>query len=125
MKVRISGNKIRFRLRKQEVSAFEETGTLLEVLEFGTSTQDRLVFIVQSSETPDPKIEFNLGTTTVLLPKMVAEELSQTDRVGFDFDIDTGKGKSVYILIEKDFSCLDGSDADNEDTYANPNEQSC
>jgi hypothetical protein len=125
MKVRISGNKIRFRLRKQEVSALEEKGTLTEVLEFGSSAGDQLIFILQSSESPESKIEFNLGTTTVLLPKGVAEELSQTDRVGFDFDINTGMDKSVYVLIEKDFNCLDGSDADNEDTYANPNEQSC
>jgi hypothetical protein len=125
MKVRIAGNKIRFRIRKQEVAAFHETGRLSEVLEFGTSMEDRLVFILQSSEPIEAKIKFDKGTTTVLLPDNVAEELSLTERIGFDFNIDTGMNKSVYVLIEKDFSCLDGSDGDNEDTYANPNEQTC
>jgi hypothetical protein len=125
MKVRIAGNKIRFRLRKQDVSVFYETGTLKEVLELGAGPKDQLVFILQSSEMPEAKIQYSLGTTTLLLPAAIAEELSQTDRVGFDFDIKTTIDKSVYVLIEKDFSCLDGSDADNEGTYANPNEQAC
>jgi hypothetical protein len=125
MKVRLAGNKIRFRLRKQEVAAFHETGILNEVLDFGNAPQDRLVFKLQTSELGEAEIDFNAGVTTVLLPKSVGEELSQTERIGFDFEIDTRKGKVVYVLIEKDFSCLDGSDADNEDTYANPNEQTC
>jgi hypothetical protein len=125
MKVRIAGNKIRFRLRKQEVATLQESGVLTEVLEFGTAPQDALVFSVQLSDSTEARIDFNAGKTTLLLPRIVAEELSQTDRIGFDYNIMTEKGKDVYVLIEKDFNCLDGSDADNEDTYANPNEQAC
>jgi hypothetical protein len=125
MKIRIAGNKIRFRLRKPDVADLHEKGILTEILEFGSSVQDRLVFSLELSANAEAKIQYRVGTTIVFLPGNVAEELSQTDRVGFDFDIDTGKGKLVCVLIEKDFSCLDGSDADNEGTYANPNEESC
>jgi hypothetical protein len=125
MKVRIAGNKIRFRLRKQDVADFHEKGILTAMLEFGSSAQDQLVFSLELSASAEAKIQYNSGATIVFLPTNVAEELSETDRVGFDFDIDTGKGKMVYVLIEKDFSCLDGTDADNADTYANPNEEAC
>lgn len=125
MKIRIAGNKIRFRLRKQDVSELYQNGKLTEMLEFGPEVQDRLVFSLQVEQTDEAKIEYYPGNTKVLLPGNVAVELSETERVGFDFDIDTGKGKLVYVLIEKDFSCLDGSDADNAGTYTNPNEQTC
>ena len=29
---------------------------------------------------------------------------------------------TLALLIEKDFACLDGSEADNEDTFPNPND---
>lgn len=125
MKVRLAGNKIRFRLRKQDVADLYENGMLTEVLEFGTESQDKLVFSLQSAEIDEPTIQYTSGNTLIQLPKSIAEELSETDRVGFDFDIDTGKDRMVYVLIEKDFSCLDGSDADNTGTYTNPNEQIC
>ncbi|MDB5020582.1 MAG: hypothetical protein JWQ28_1709 [Pedobacter sp.] len=125
MKVRIAENKIRFRLRKHDVADLHEIGIITQVLEFGSGMEDRLAFTLQSSENAEANIQYSMGNTTVLLPVSVAEELNGTDRIGFDFSIDTGKGKLIDVLIEKDFSCLDGSDGDNADTYANPTQQAC
>jgi hypothetical protein len=125
MKVRIAGNSIRFRLRKQDVAALHSSGFVLDLLEFGAEPEDRLEFKLETAEVLEPQIQYSTGATTVLLPRMVVEEFIQTERVGFDFDINTGRERSVYVLVEKDFSCLDGSDADNDGTYANPNEQTC
>jgi hypothetical protein len=125
MKVRIAGNTIRFRLRKQDVASLEKHGLVLDLLEFGAGQEDRLEFKLETAEALEPQIRYSAGATTILLPRSVVEEFSQTDRVGFNFNIDTGRDRSVYVLVEKDFSCLDGSDADNEETYVNPNEQTC
>ena len=44
-----------------------------------------------------------------------------TDQVGIAEDISLGELGALTLLIEKDFACLDRSDEDNKDTFANPN----
>jgi len=44
-----------------------------------------------------------------------------TDQVGIAEDIALADLGSLALLIEKDFACLDQSEADNEDTFPNPN----
>jgi hypothetical protein len=40
--------------------------------------------------------------------------------VDFDAKVDTRKGRTISILVEKDFMCIDGSEAENEGAYPNP-----
>jgi hypothetical protein len=44
-----------------------------------------------------------------------------TDQVGIAEDINLGENGSLALLIEKDFACLDGSEAENQDAFPNPN----
>jgi hypothetical protein len=41
--------------------------------------------------------------------------------VGVYADLTLGDGRALSVAIEKDFACLDRSDAENEDTFPNPN----
>jgi hypothetical protein len=50
----------------------------------------------------------------VFMPYSCCEEWLETDRVGFE-----QKG-SLYLLIEKDFQCLDNVAEDQSDNYPNP-----
>jgi len=34
--------------------------------------------------------------------------------------VDVGPRGTLDLIVEKDFACLDGSDADNLETFANP-----
>lgn len=43
-----------------------------------------------------------------------------TDPVGNIENISLGSHGSLDVIIEKDFACLDRSDKDNKDTFANP-----
>jgi hypothetical protein len=45
--------------------------------------------------------------------------------VGFSADVDSGKGRRISLLVEKDFMCMDGREEDNVGSYPNPlaNEQ--
>ena len=45
---------------------------------------------------------------------MIAE-LVETERVGFE-----EKGDPLYLLVEKDFTCLDQVEEDQSDNYPNP-----
>jgi hypothetical protein len=120
MKVRILGNSIRYRLRQKEVLQFQELGEVREISSFGAGNSDKLSFVLKKSSRTGFKITLWSCTVTIEVPKSVCDEWTNTDLVGFEEDIDTGKGETIKILVEKDFKCLDGSDAENEDAYPNP-----
>src|SRR5215212_5318924 len=116
MKVRISGNSIRFRLKQTEVQNFQQHGKISEVTEFGTEEEDKLTFTLLTSANQFAVIK-QLTTITIEVPEGIANEWTDTSLVGFEKSIDTGKGKIIKVLVEKDFKCLDGSDKENEDSY--------
>jgi hypothetical protein len=43
------------------------------------------------------------------------------DEVGVYAEVALGGDQSLSVAIEKDYACLDRSDAENEDTFQNPN----
>ena len=123
MKVRILGNSIRLRLRQKEVFYFQETGTFTETISFGPGRAYQLSFVLKKSSCNEFKIAFHRNTVTIEAPDSVCNEWTNTDLVGFEECIDTDLEYKVKILVEKDFKCLDGSDAENEGAYENPNVQ--
>lgn len=120
MKIRILGNSIRFRLKQPEVSHFEKFGKVTEVIEFGPEASDQLCFNLEMYAGPELAVSFHSATTTIKVPQALGLEWVQTDLVGFNGKVNTGKGRTISVLIEKDFMCLDGQPEDNEGTYPNP-----
>jgi hypothetical protein len=57
----------------------------------------------------------------VLIPANQADAWGMTDQIGIAENISLGELGTLAVLIEKDFACLDRSDEDNQDTFANPN----
>jgi hypothetical protein len=123
MKVRILGNSIRFRLRQKEVSQFQEKGNFKEIISFGPGNTNQLSFVLKQGSCTALDISFRSNTVTIEVPGSVCNKWTNTGLVGFEGTIDTAAGQTIKILVEKDFKCLDGSDAENEDAYQNPNVQ--
>ena len=44
----------------------------------------------------------------------------KSDRVGFQHTMALEKGKELFLLLEKDFVCLDETIEDQSDNYPNP-----
>ena len=120
MKVRIVNNSIRFRLKEPEVHQFAEEGKITEVVEFGSEVEDKLCFCLEISNDASLKISYKSNITTIYVPKGLAEKWTKTGMVGFDGKIETGKGRTIQLLVEKDFMCLDGREDDNAGSYPNP-----
>lgn len=55
------------------------------------------------------------------LPKLHLNQWAGSDDVGVYADVALGDGQRLSVAIEKDFACLDMSDAENEDTFPKPN----
>lgn len=123
MKVRILGNTIRLRTKMHETSELYEHGMIKEVLSFGPSDEDQLIFrLVAGAE--DYAIEHDGMDIRIILPKVKVVEWATTDLIGIEQIIRSNKGNDIRVLIEKDFACLDGEREFEEGSYPNP-ELSC
>lgn len=117
MKLRINGNSIRFRLSKTEVDEFGAKGYLECKTMFGGAN---LTYALSITEHCDMTADFTNGKITMYLPDTKAKEWVTTQKVGIDANMDLGDGNELYLLLEKDFKCLDNTIEDQSDNYENP-----
>ena len=119
MKIRIKGNMIRFRLSKTEVEQFAATGSLAERTEFGPGKYLEYALrtdaIIQTI-----RITFEENSITLFIPETERVKWTSTNLVGLQETIEIEKGKSLHVLLEKDFKCLDNTIEDQSDNYPNP-----
>lgn len=112
MKIRIKGNSLRYRLTKRDVQYFTKHGYIEETIDFGTQT---LTYALEQHNLNVLMATFDSNKITLLMPGTMVAEWELTERVGFEgFDSD------LFLLIEKDFKCLDNVAEDQSDNYPNP-----
>jgi hypothetical protein len=68
-----------------------------------------------------PIVECIGGRVMILIPADQGDRWGTSDQVGLAESIGLGQYGSLTLLIKKDFACLDRSEVDNQDTFANPN----
>jgi hypothetical protein len=112
MKIRIKGNSLRYRLTKSDVAAIIKDGRLEERTEFG---HQALIYGVQTTTDYDLSATFHENRITLFVPHTMIDKLANTDEVGFENE----QGK-LFLLVEKDFTCLDNVEEDQSDNYPNP-----
>ncbi|MBM3416872.1 MAG: hypothetical protein FJY20_10635 [Bacteroidetes bacterium] len=120
MKIRIKGNSIRYRLTQTEIAGFGKNGYLEERTEFLNGA----VFYYCLEKRPgidNLQATFLDNRITVFVPVSIAEEWTTTEAVGFNNTVPLGDEKELFLLIEKDFVCLDHTFEDQSDNYPNPN----
>lgn len=120
MKIRIKGNSIRYRLTKTEIDNFGKNGCLEEKTEFvnGHSFHYRLE---KKGGIENLEASFSGNRICIFVPQNISAEWINTDVVGFNHKMDIGDGKELFLLIEKDFVCLDHTFEDQSDNFPNPN----
>ena len=119
MKIRIKGNSLRIRLTKTEIDKFGTEAYLEESTEFGTSTFRYALSVQKELENLSASFEGN--TITMWVPAWMQKEWVSTDNVGYNHKMPLPDGKELFLLIEKDFVCLDNTFEDQSDNYPNPN----
>ncbi len=120
MKIRIKGNSIRYRITQKEIDNFGKNGWLEEKTEFlnGPSFSYRLE---KKAGITNMEASFSGNCISIFVPENITEEWTTTDVIGFDNKMKVGEGKELFLLIEKDFVCLDHTFEDQSDNYPNPN----
>lgn len=119
MKIRIKGNSIRIRLSKTEVANFALQGYLEERTQFINS--DFIYALEVSNSVNELSAKMEGSKITVQVPLAVANNWTGTEQVGFENKMSLGNEKSLFLLVEKDFVCLDNTFEDQSDMFPNPN----
>jgi hypothetical protein len=122
MKLRIKGNSMRLRVSRSEVARLMAADRLVETIQFAPEAGASFTYALQREPSVKvPTVQYTENKVVVLLPADQADAWAGSDQVGIAEDISLGACGALSILIEKDFACLDRSDEDNLDTFANPN----
>jgi hypothetical protein len=122
MKLRIRGNSIRLRLTQSEVEHFAERGLIEEAVEFGTLKNQRFIYaLIISTEIEVPRAVLENNRISVLVPKSEAAQWTSTNQVGISAEQHLAEDKTLRILIEKDFACLEERPGEDEsDAFPHP-----
>ena len=120
MKLRIFRNSLRLRLTKSEVAEIGAGGAIEEKIEFGAELSEQLIYVIETTTNAEKTTAvFDAGRITVLIPRAQAEEWARTNRVGIEAEKPLDDNRSLRILIEKDFSCLEPRKGEEDtDTFA-------
>ena len=119
MKIRIKGNSVRVRLTRPEVDEFAETGYLDEMTECGSNS---FIYALKSKDgITNLEADFAGNKMSMYVPANIPAEWAANEKVGYENNMDIGSGKQLYLLLEKDFKCLDAPPhEDQSDNFENP-----
>jgi hypothetical protein len=121
MKLRIKGNSIRLRLLRSEVAGLINNELIEEKIYLGPGDQSVFTYaLATDSGLGTTELRYEPSRIFIVLPKASATSWADTNEVGIYASIDIGRQENLDLIVEKDFACLDLSDADNLDTFTNP-----
>ncbi len=122
MKLRIKGNSLRLRVAPSEVQHLLRCGGIREYVQLAANPKARLTYAVISSLSGlTTTVAYELGHITISVPEVQLKQWADSDDIGLYADLALDEDRTLSVTIEKDFACLDRSDADNVDTFPNPN----
>ena len=122
MKIRIKGNTLRFRLTKSEVNLLAKTGYIEEKTAFESNT---LKYMVTTTDASTLSVDFINGNITLLVPQNLLQQWAHDNTVSLDQNMQTNNKGSLYILLEKDFKCIDASPVEDQSDYFENPAKSC
>ncbi len=121
MKLRIKGNSLRLRVSRSEFARFQAGGRIEETIHFTAAPEATLTYALESALRSSPvSVRYGSREVTVILSQDRARIWEAQNEVGIYTTLDMGPAGSLEVVVEKDFACLDRSNEDNSDTFANP-----
>ncbi|WPY99832.1 DUF7009 family protein [Christiangramia sp. OXR-203] len=117
MKIRIRGNSVRYRLTKNEVEQLCTKGSIEEITNFPNLD---FAYEVKVATTEQLNIHFANNKISLEISDSLIENWETNNRVGFSHTLVTSNGKTIDILLEKDFTCLEDRGEDESNNYPNP-----
>lgn len=112
---------MRLRVSRSELARLLNGDRIEETIHFTAAPEAKLTYALDSMVQSAPvKVEYGSQAVTVILSEEQAHIWSSESEVGVYRVLDLGDAGLLEVIVEKDFACLDRSDEDNVDTFANP-----
>ena len=119
MKIRLREQTLRLRLDQEEVKVLGRGESIERRTAFSPSSE--LICRVEVSiEARAINARFDANRLTVSLPLGETRRWASTEQVGIESDQSVGDGRSLHILIEKDFECIHDRDEKDANAFPNP-----
>ena len=116
MKLRITHNSIRIRIRKSELEKLQQRNTIAESVAFPNDAAFNFVLRIDNSANHlNAKLK-NSSLILTISPKE-AEQWIGSNQVGIETNIPLDKNEQLHLLVEKDFPCLDRPEENKSDTF--------
>ena len=107
MKLRIRGDSLRLRLYQGDVGRLVEEGLVASTTHFAPGAEGRLgCLLVADAAAVVLAAELEPRTIRVRMPIDLVQLLADTEEVGVRAEQDAGDGRTLTILVEKDFECI-------------------
>jgi hypothetical protein len=122
MKLRIQGNSLRVRITPSEMTRLLANGRIEETICFGADPEASLTYALEhNARATAMSVRYTPREVTLALSSADAQQWARGQDVGVYAEAVTSRGV-LSLAVEKDFACLDKSDAENIDTFPNPNQ---
>jgi hypothetical protein len=126
MKLRIKGNSLRLRVTRRELARFLDGERIEETIHFTRAPEASLTYALESAVQIAPvRAQYESQVVKVVLSEEQAGIWGAESVVGVYSTLDIGAAGSLEVIVEKDFACLDRSDEENSDAFANPQAARC
>jgi hypothetical protein len=109
-----------------ELARLLEAGSIEETIRFASQEEAKLTYALEHAATEEAiSVRYRPREVTIVLSTQRARIWAEGEDVGVCGTVRVGSDE-LELIVEKDFACLDGTDEDNKDTFANPkNKVSC
>ena len=107
------------RLTRSEVSKLVHEGRIEEITPF--PGQSLRYAVEKSDKFQDLQVQYLDHCIRMIVPQFLISDWDTNDTISIDATMPGESGASIYLLLEKDFQCLDASHGDQSDNYINPN----
>ena len=123
MKLRIKGNSLRMRISRSEMERLVAVGRIEDTVQFTPVEGESFTYaLAHDARTKSVEIRYVPGSVSVVVPSAQVGRWTEESEVGIYESLALDSERSLELILEKDFACSDGSDADNADTFRNPSE---
>ena len=118
MKLRINGNSMRLRVSPSEMARLLQSGRIDETIHFGPEADAKLTYALEHAPDADKMTLRRIPQeVAIVISTKDAQRWASGEQVGMYGTADAGQLK---LVVEKDFACLDGSDAEKQDCFPHP-----
>jgi hypothetical protein len=121
VKLRIKGNSLRLRVARSELARLSAGERVEETIRFAPEPEATLRYTLAADPASNGvKVHYSSGEIAITVSVDQMHSWNDESQVGIYATLPLREAETLEISIEKDFACLDGSDQDNRDTFANP-----